>query len=55
MPIIHINIKNNDCTCQIRNCEIAELHDLDTSVDYVRDKQVDWLNKLIAHGVVGFR
>jgi hypothetical protein len=24
-------------------------------VDYVRDKQVDWLNKLIAHGVVGFR
>lgn len=31
------------------------LHDLDTSQEYVRQKQVDYLNKLISHGVAGFR
>ncbi|XP_065336314.1 alpha-amylase A-like [Cloeon dipterum] len=39
----------------IRNCEIAQLHDLNTSIPYVRDKQVEYLNKLIGHGVAGFR
>ncbi|XP_059475319.1 alpha-amylase A-like [Neocloeon triangulifer] len=39
----------------IRNCEIAQLHDLNTSIAYVRDKQVEYLNKLVGHGVTGFR
>lgn len=39
----------------VRNCELEGLHDLDQSQDYVRDKMVDLMNKLIAAGVAGFR
>ncbi|KAJ9575442.1 hypothetical protein L9F63_007693, partial [Diploptera punctata] len=39
----------------IRNCELSGLHDLDQSQDYVRQKQIDFLNKLVDAGVAGFR
>lgn len=40
---------------QVRNCELVNLPDLDQSHPIVRDKIVDFLNKLIDIGVAGFR
>lgn len=40
---------------QVRNCELLNLPDLDQSHPTVRDKIVDFLNKLIDIGVAGFR
>ncbi|XP_034951009.1 alpha-amylase 2-like [Chelonus insularis] len=40
---------------QIRNCELVGLHDLNQSIEYVREKAVKFLNDLIHAGVAGFR
>ncbi|KAJ4444270.1 hypothetical protein ANN_06062 [Periplaneta americana] len=39
----------------VRNCELSGLHDLDQSQDYVREKLIDFLNRLVDAGVAGFR
>ncbi|XP_046384116.1 alpha-amylase 2-like [Ischnura elegans] len=44
---------NNDV--EVRNCRLVGLHDLDMRQEYVRSKQVVFLNTLISHGVAGFR
>jgi alpha-amylase len=39
----------------VRNCELVGLRDLDQGVPHVRNKIVEFLNKLINLGVAGFR
>lgn len=48
-----INDYNN--AYEVRNCELVGLPDLDQSIEYVRDRIVNFLNKLIDFGVAGFR
>lgn len=48
-----INDYNN--AVEVRNCELVGLPDLDQSIEYVRDRIVDYLNKLIDCDVAGFR
>ena len=48
-------INNYGNVNQVRNCELVGLKDLDQSKSYVRDRIVDFLNKLISLGVAGFR
>jgi len=40
---------------QVRNCELVGLHDLDQSLVYVRQKIIEFLNRLIDIGIAGFR
>lgn len=40
---------------EVRNCELVGLKDLNQSVSWVQDKQVELLNHLIDLGVAGFR
>lgn len=39
----------------LRNCELNKLRDLNQSLPYVREKQVEFLNRLVDLGVSGFR
>ncbi|KAI7815474.1 alpha amylase [Rhyzopertha dominica] len=39
----------------VRNCELSGLKDLDQSNSYVREKIIEFLNKLISLGAAGFR
>ncbi|CAG7733781.1 unnamed protein product, partial [Allacma fusca] len=40
---------------QVRNCRLVGLNDLNQAVPWVRDRTVDFLNKLSGYGVAGFR
>lgn len=40
---------------EVRNCELVGLPDLDQGSPYVRQKIVEFLNRLIEYGVAGFR
>ncbi|XP_011500924.1 PREDICTED: alpha-amylase-like [Ceratosolen solmsi marchali] len=40
---------------QVRNCSLNGLHDLDHSKDHVRDKIVEFVNRVIDHGIAGIR
>lgn len=40
---------------EIRNCELVALRDLNQGVTWVRDRIVDFLDKLVEMGVAGFR
>ena len=40
---------------QVRNCELDGLHDLNQGTEYVRQKIIEFLNRLIDIGVAGFR
>ncbi|KAK7792215.1 hypothetical protein R5R35_000495 [Gryllus longicercus] len=40
---------------QVRNCLLSGLNDLNQTNTYVREKIIDFLNRLIDHGVAGFR
>lgn len=40
---------------EVRNCELVGLHDLNQGVPWVRDRMVDFLDKLVEIGVAGFR
>lgn len=40
---------------QVRNCELVGLRDLNQAVPWVRDRVVEYLDKLIEIGVAGFR
>lgn len=48
-------IKNYANVNEVRNCELVGLKDLDQGNSYVRDRIVDFLNKLTSLGVAGFR
>lgn len=40
---------------QVRNCELVGLPDLNQAIPWVRERIIDYMNKLIDHGVAGFR
>lgn len=40
---------------EVRNCDLVGLHDLNQSLAYVQDKQIEALNHLVDLGVAGFR
>lgn len=40
---------------EVRNCDLAGLADLNQGSPYVREKLVEFLNRLIDYGVAGFR
>ncbi|KAI4459929.1 alpha-amylase [Holotrichia oblita] len=48
-------INNYQDPSNVRNCELSGLNDLKQDTEYVRDKLVDFLNKLVDFGVAGFR
>lgn len=48
-------INNYKDVNQVRNCELVGLKDLDQSKSWVRDRIVEFMNKLINIGVAGFR
>lgn len=48
-------IRNYQDVYQVRNCELLNLPDLDQSHPTVREKIVEFLNKLLDIGVAGFR
>ncbi|KAK9680356.1 Alpha amylase, catalytic domain [Popillia japonica] len=48
-------INNYQDASNVRNCELSGLNDLKQDSEYVRGKIVDFLNKLVALGVAGFR
>ncbi|XP_061389344.1 alpha-amylase 1-like [Musca vetustissima] len=48
-------ISNYNDVNQVRNCELVGLKDLDQSKEWVRDRIVEFMNKLISLGVAGFR
>ncbi|XP_044734694.1 alpha-amylase-related protein-like [Chrysoperla carnea] len=49
------SIKNWNDAYQLRFCELSGLRDLDQSQDYVREKMIDKLNRMVDAGVAGFR
>ena len=51
----HGNIENYNNPEEVRNCRLLTLADLKLSNDTVRQKVIDYLNKLIDIGVAGFR
>lgn len=48
-------IENYQNALQVRNCRLVGLPDLNQSQENVRNKIVEFLNKLIDFGVAGFR
>lgn len=48
-------IQNNYDALQVRNCRLSGLPDLNQSLGNVRNKIVEYLNKLISFGAAGFR
>ena len=48
-------IKDYQNATNVRNCELVGLHDLDQSLEHVRNEIVLLLNKAIRAGVAGFR
>ncbi|KAE8751009.1 Alpha amylase [Frankliniella occidentalis] len=49
------SINNYQNANEVRNCELVGLKDLDQSQEVVREKQVEFLNRLVSMGVAGFR
>jgi alpha-amylase len=49
------SINNYNDINQVRNCWLVGLPDLKLGTTYVRDKIVEYMNKLIGLGVAGFR
>ena len=49
------NIDNYNDVDQVRNCKLVGLPDLVLSKDYVLNKIVTYMNRLIDIGVAGFR
>jgi len=45
----------SESICQVRNCRLVGLLDLNLSSSYVRGKVMSYLNRLIDLGVAGFR
>lgn len=49
------NISDSSNVYQVRNCELVGLRDLNQGVPFVRDRIVEFLDKLVEIGVAGFR
>ena len=49
------NVHDYNNLAEVRNCKLVALSDLRLEKNYVRDKIVEYLNKLINMGVAGFR
>lgn len=49
------DISNYDDANEVRNCRLNFLNDLDHSKENVRERIVDYMNKLVDLGVAGFR
>lgn len=49
------SIENHQDPVESRNCELGGLRDLNQSKASVRQKIVEYLNRLIGYGVAGFR
>ncbi|CAG2115418.1 unnamed protein product [Medioppia subpectinata] len=54
-PNADLNIHDSDNPTEARMCQMGGLRDLNQARDNVRKHQADYLNKLIDHGVAGFR
>ena len=54
-PTNDLEIHDYDDAVQARNCRLGGLRDLNQGKEYVRQKQTEFLNKLIDIGVAGFR
>lgn len=54
-PYDDLNIHNWDSVSECRNCQLFGLRDLNQAKDNVRNKQSEFLNKMIDLGVAGFR
>ena len=54
-PQNDLEIHDYDNAVEARNCRLGGLRDLNQGKEYVRQKQADWLNKMIDIGVAGFR
>lgn len=48
-------INNYQDPANVRNCELAGLHDLNQTLEHVRERIVNFLNDAIDAGVAGFR
>lgn len=48
-------INNYSDPFNVRNCELEGLKDLNQTVPWVRDRIVEYLNRLVDMGVAGFR
>ena len=54
----HLSPKNIQSTClyyQVRNCKLEGLKDLNQGTEYVREKILEYLNRLIDIGAAGLR
>ena len=49
------NIENYRDAKEVRNCKLSGLNDLKLETDSVREKIVEYFNKLVGYGVAGFR
>ena len=54
-PNSNLDIKNYDDPNQSRNCRLLNLVDVNNGHNHVRNKQAEFLNKMIDIGVAGFR
>merc|ERR1740128_723360 len=54
-PTGSLEIESYQDPVQVRNCRLVGLRDLKHSSSYVRQKIVEYLNKLVDMGVAGFR
>lgn len=48
-------IQNYNNATEVRNCELSGLHDLNQRQTHVRNKIIEYFNKIIELGVAGFR
>lgn len=49
------DIVNYENATEVRDCELVGLPDLNQTIPYVREKIVNFLNRLIDHGIAGLR
>lgn len=49
------SIQNYNKPIEVKNCELAGLHDLNQTVQQTRDRIVNFLNDLVDLGIAGFR
>uniref|UniRef100_A0A0C9QKZ2 Alpha-amylase n=1 Tax=Fopius arisanus TaxID=64838 RepID=A0A0C9QKZ2_9HYME len=48
-------LRNFSNPVEVRNCELVGLHDLDQSIEHVRERLLAFMNRAIDAGVAGFR
>ncbi|CAG0906473.1 unnamed protein product, partial [Cyprideis torosa] len=49
------NVESNDDPVQVRNCRLLGLRDLNQRKSHVRERVLEYINRLIGYGVAGFR